>query len=630
MAINKTIEQIREEVLRIKNETVAKANTATRVGGTLEDIVDYIEEAVEGVLDDVQDVVDGVQSSLSSEVGRAQAKEAELESKVDEQSSAIAECIGGTTTRTTTIAEDSKLVYKNSVIGTSEVYAITKAVALRSGETLTASCVSSANAAVIAEEIEEGISYVALVIGESPLVEGSYTYTASRDMNVAISYVKAKPLSVLVTTAGMIKEISDSVNSVTEQLADKFGELEEIEVESEDGHFISSAGAYGSNANYSITESIRLNPGSILKVNCAASAAVAVFAKVVGSTYTPLLLGESYTEVKEYSYSATEEIDVVITYVKAKPITVLFNSGGEIAERIGDSESALRDYVDSVTLITHTIEVGAGKMFTDLNSAINSITDSSENNQYLILLYEGTYNTVELSKYASDYKGLIIPDYVSIKGVGNRDNIIIKGELPDTGYSEYANVVSTINLTMNGTVENVTIKSKNIRYCNHDDGSTFGMIPAKHTFRYVKFVVELNTSGYNVADTCVGIGSQVDKEAVFEACVFINNNSNKSALYEHDNASSSQKRGGRLIVRNCTFKVEGVDLGLSNSGGTMPCYAIIEGNHFSHGVYVSTSGSVQTNKWEAVICGNKNCSIVKKGNLVDVDISEQILAYCND
>lgn len=96
MAINKTIEQIREEVLRIKNETVAKANTATRVGGALEDIVDHIEEAVEGVLDDVQGIVDGVQSSLSSEVSRAQAKEAELQEAVEDGLSELdAELNGG-------------------------------------------------------------------------------------------------------------------------------------------------------------------------------------------------------------------------------------------------------------------------------------------------------------------------------------------------------------------------------------------------------------------------------------------------------------------------------------------------------------------------------------------------------
>ena len=39
----KTIEQIQEEVQQIKNETVAKQNTATRVGGALEDMVEKME-----------------------------------------------------------------------------------------------------------------------------------------------------------------------------------------------------------------------------------------------------------------------------------------------------------------------------------------------------------------------------------------------------------------------------------------------------------------------------------------------------------------------------------------------------------------------------------------------------------
>lgn len=57
----KTIEQIQKEVQQIKNETVAKQNTATRVGGALEDMVEKMEA------DSIS--VEGKLSNLGSKVG---------------------------------------------------------------------------------------------------------------------------------------------------------------------------------------------------------------------------------------------------------------------------------------------------------------------------------------------------------------------------------------------------------------------------------------------------------------------------------------------------------------------------------------------------------------------------------
>ena len=40
----KTIAQLRQEAQIIKNATITGENTATRVGGTIEDVVDYLDE----------------------------------------------------------------------------------------------------------------------------------------------------------------------------------------------------------------------------------------------------------------------------------------------------------------------------------------------------------------------------------------------------------------------------------------------------------------------------------------------------------------------------------------------------------------------------------------------------------
>lgn len=66
----KTIEQIQEEVQQIKNETVAKQNTATRVGGALEDMVEKMEAdsiSVEGKLSNLGSKVGNLSRLITSE-----------------------------------------------------------------------------------------------------------------------------------------------------------------------------------------------------------------------------------------------------------------------------------------------------------------------------------------------------------------------------------------------------------------------------------------------------------------------------------------------------------------------------------------------------------------------------------
>ena len=66
----KTIEQIQEEVQQIKNETVAKQNTATRVGGALEDMVEKMEA------DSIE--VEGKFNNLGSKVGELIGKDSQI------------------------------------------------------------------------------------------------------------------------------------------------------------------------------------------------------------------------------------------------------------------------------------------------------------------------------------------------------------------------------------------------------------------------------------------------------------------------------------------------------------------------------------------------------------------------
>lgn len=287
----------------------------------------------------------------------------------------------------------------------------------------------------------------------------------------------------------------------------------------------------------------------------------------------------------------------------------------------------------AITCYKNIITVGVGEDFASFFDAIQSITDSSETNRYTVYVYEGTYETVFAENIVSGYRGLIIPDYVDIIGIGDRDKIIINGVLPEGDYSAFANTISTFNLTGNNVVENVTIKAKNLRYCNHDDGSKFGMFRSEHIFRRVKFIYEAPTSGISVAGCACGIGNQVDKRVIFEDCCIINRKTNGYGIFYHDNGNSTQQNGGRLEVKNCIFETgsTGADITLSNSNGNLPCYTTITGNLLSRGIcFMTASASITKNVWYAFICGNKNYSLQKKTGMVDVDLSPYITEFNNN
>jgi len=404
-----------------------------------------------------------------------------------------------------------------------------------------------------------------------------------------------------------------------------------------EGEYIqASNGAIRSNSSFFYTDSIVLHKGEYVRVTAKGSGTAPAWISkwTADGTFVETILTSTNT-LTTYTYAATDNTE----YIRFSNSKISQTYPFDVVKMALSVPEAFRIIVRDIAGVTptqHKITVGTGKDFMSLVDAINSITDSSEENPYTIYLYPGEYETVVESEITTGYKGLIIPDYVSIIGIGNRDSIVIKGNLPSASYAEYAGTISTLNLTMNGEVENVTIKAKNLRYCNHDDGTDTtipgSMTDVKHTFRRVKWVSELTDTGITVPAYCVGIGAQANKEVVFEDCVFINNNPNKATVLFHDNAAASQVNGGRLYVKNCIFNLASGcdDVRLSNSGGNMESYAYLIGNAFSSGVvFTSANTGITTNVWKLFATGNKNYSLTKKSGMVDVDLSADITEFNN-
>lgn len=207
--------------------------------------------------------------------------------------------------------------------------------------------------------------------------------------------------------------------------------------------------------------------------------------------------------------------------------------------------------------VTHTISMkadGTGD-FTTLGQAIKSITDSSENNRYIIELSDGTYDMSDIISNLPTNFGIFLPPYVDIKGIGNRDATIIKGEVPDDyNNSSVTDNVSTLNIIYTNTIENVTITAKNLRYAVHsDENSNYngdGLTDAHRVFINCKLIhYGVKSVHTYYAPAAWGGGSWDGTKEEFINCEFIAYNF--CGWLNHNRPGLV--KGQRFYFENCKF-----------------------------------------------------------------------------
>lgn len=198
--------------------------------------------------------------------------------------------------------------------------------------------------------------------------------------------------------------------------------------------------------------------------------------------------------------------------------------------------------------------------FANLRLCLESITDSASDKPYEVRIHEGVYDCAAL--YTSEEFeqltpfGLTVPDYTTLVGIGNRDNIILTGDLDS--YNFY---FSTLHLKNYGTIKNLTIEGTKCRYAVHDDMSING-IGGEHTIEYCKFV------GNDLRTGCVyGSGLKEDCHWTIKNCIFDASNAGYGggsgmAFLSHN--SLGWNYPSSIDIENCRFinsAVEGTPAG---------------------------------------------------------------------
>lgn len=269
--------------------------------------------------------------------------------------------------------------------------------------------------------------------------------------------------------------------------------------------------------------------------------------------------------------------------------------------------------------------------FTSVVDAVKSINDSSETNVYDIYINEGEYNIIEEYFGEEDYtdandKGLSLPDYVNLIGLGDRDKVILKGEMPDSIKYRTSQAFSTLNVKYNNNIYNMTITAYNCRYPMHDQTSN----QSENCVRYIKNCIfihkgyngtpytgvvdeEHNTTEYRWGSPhAYGQGTNNGSYCEFEYSMFDAQGNTGSAFLTHDNKDAV--KGTEIKISHCQFNNKGTsDLINISALGAKICNISFVGNKFGGNKTIKcvcpTTYNPQEN-FNYILYGNGNSDVI--------------------
>ena len=195
-----------------------------------------------------------------------------------------------------------------------------------------------------------------------------------------------------------------------------------------------------------------------------------------------------------------------------------------------------------------TVDVNGTGDFERLQDAIESIAGNSKNNRFMIYIKEGEYDLAEgISDGEDDSSviGLTIPNWVTLKGLGNRENVILKAK-----FNNKMQYVSTLNFKETGAIENLTVTGENTRYVIHDD---FARQSSGYKRNIKHCIIKGITTYYS---TVYGAGTGDGADWEFEDVVFdgsqVGANSKPANTFTVHNVLASQKNRN-IVFKNCIF-----------------------------------------------------------------------------
>ena len=180
----------------------------------------------------------------------------------------------------------------------------------------------------------------------------------------------------------------------------------------------------------------------------------------------------------------------------------------------------LSDYARQPNIVT--VGTDGRRQFASIRQAMDSFHDNNAYNLYEIWVYPGTYNIMDDFTDAEirteGFKGLFVKNGVKIKGIGHREQIILHGELNTEDYSvTIRNQISTLNMSGNCGLENLTVTNKYLRYAVHDDHGSGFYQEQTRIVENCKFLSTDASSG-GIGQAAYGAGGHNNKKLIIRNC----------------------------------------------------------------------------------------------------------------
>lgn len=293
-------------------------------------------------------------------------------------------------------------------------------------------------------------------------------------------------------------------------------------------------------------------------------------------------------------------------------------------EPIGNSVTIPNLNKDSI--VKHnviTVKKDGSGDFTKVYDAVNSITDANKYNIYDIHIYEGVYDVIDEVFGTDEYaktEGIVLPPYVNLIGIGQRDNIVLKAEFPNSVSTEVSTEFSTINVDGSNDLENITFIAYNCRYACHDDDGN-----AEKSRNFIRNVKNCRfwhkgcyTDDGSVWKWCKAYAQGLSSGSVsnFEYCEFQTDVNVKGNCAWSSHGREDMEKPSYITHKNCNFINTHFDLCASTNGlnDHVEEYVKYIGCEFTRSVGTGNNVEINKEKFESDgvyfnaygIC-NKNC-----------------------
>lgn len=255
-----------------------------------------------------------------------------------------------------------------------------------------------------------------------------------------------------------------------------------------------------------------------------------------------------------------------------------------------ENRLSIADYENRITTRRRVVvDANGNGDYTTIQAAINSITDSSFDNQYEIVLMQGTYNE----------QNLVLPPYTYLHGVGQ-----VKPTITSVGLSDY---VSVLDVQATCRIANIKVVSAT-KYCIHEDVKLDDCTVICEN-------VEFEQTG-TMNETVVGDGAFECAKFVFIGCTF-----KGGQVFSHTNSNSAIGVTQHLEFEYCIFDDSGIVLSVSGSDTSnemAECVCKVVGclGDETTPLITCRTYSATVYPWKVIGGGNRNFNAVFDGSTI--------------